>query len=165
MKIKAMALALACAAGLASAPAAQANELIIGAKVGLLDFDANGFDNTFTGGLQLGYEFLDLAVVDLAGELEITRSLSAGDAPGGDYDYSALGAFVSARSAGPIYVIGRIGFIDGDVDYSAGDDQSDSGVALGLGFGSSVGLRWELEMTTYDLNDSDATLFTFGLSF
>jgi len=160
-----MAIALACSAGLAGAPAAQADEMIIGAKLGVIDIDANGFDSTLTGSLQLGYEFLDLAVADLAAEVEMTRSLGAGDAPGGDYDYSAIGAFISARTAGPIYVIGRIGFIDADIEHSAGADHGDSGTALGLGIGSSMGLRWELEMTTYDLDDSDVTLFTLGLSF
>jgi len=143
---------------------AQAGEFIAGIKVGVVDIEASGFDPITTASLQLGYEFTDLLVLDVALEGEITRSLSDADGPGGDYSYEDAGIFASLRSAGPVYVIARAGLVDVRLEQDSGSS-SDSGAAYGLGLGFSTGIRWEIEWTTYDFEDDDINRVSFHLSF
>ncbi len=142
----------------------QAGEFIAGIKAGVVDVEAPGFDPITTASLQLGYEFTDLLVLDVALEGEITRSLSDADGPGGDYSYENAGVFASLRSAGPIYVIARAGLVDIRLEQDSGSS-SDSGTAYGLGLGFSTGVRWEIEWTTYDFEDDDINRVSFHLSF
>ncbi|MEM7209497.1 MAG: hypothetical protein AAF434_16870 [Pseudomonadota bacterium] len=142
----------------------KAGEIIGGLKLGVVDLDASGFDPISTGTLQLGYEFVDLLAVDLAIEGDITRSLTDADGPGGDYSYQHAGLFGSIRSAGPIYVIARAGLVDVRVEQDAGSD-SDSGTAYGLGLGFSTGIRFEIEWTTYEFEDSDVQQVSLHFAF
>lgn len=158
-------LLAAAAVTAALASPAQAAELIVGVKAGIVDYEASGFDPITVASGQLGYEFIDLVAVDVAAEVEVTQSLNSADGPGGEYDYQSAGLYLSARTLGPVYVIGRAGMIKADIKRDNGADIDDSGSVLSLGLGFSTGLRWELEMSTYDFKDSDVTMVTLGLSF
>lgn len=137
-------------------------ELLIGAKAGLLDYDVSGSDPGVNGSVQLGYEVLDLVAADIAIEGELSTSLVDGETPGGaDVSFESKAIYASLRTAGPVYFIGRVGFADAEIE-----DTSDSDVSTGIGIGfSTLGLRWEVEYTTYKVKDVDVDYITLGLSF
>lgn len=142
-----------------------ASEIIIGAKAGIINFEAKGVDPTTIGSVQLSYEFLDLVAADIATELEVTKSIADGESDAGDYSYSSKALYLSARTLGPIYVIGRAGVIDVEVDFDNAGSSDDKGMAYGVGIGFSTGIRVELEVTQYEFENSDTTVVTLGLHF
>ncbi len=142
----------------------QADGIVVGVKAGAVDIDSPGFDTITTASLQIGYEFVDLLAADLGIEVEVTQSISAADGPSGDFDYTGLGLFASARSAGPIYVTGRVGAVNANVDQASGDTD-ETNFAYGLGLGFSLGLRWEIEWTKFEFNNDDVNQFNLSLSF
>ncbi|MBA3581339.1 MAG: hypothetical protein H0W44_02685 [Gammaproteobacteria bacterium] len=157
-----------------------AGELIIGAKVGVIDYN---FDNalvTTTGpalknaeadnatnmSVQGSYEFLNLAVADLAFEAEYSRSLSDATiepvvGPKVEAGFQSTAVYISARSAGPVYVIARLGAAQAEI----GDLAEDTGTAFGVGAGFSLGIRWELEYTQYDIDEIEVKYLSLGLAF
>jgi hypothetical protein len=142
---------------------AQADELIFGVKGGLADIDVSGYDPITVVGGQIGYEFLNLVAADLAVEAELMKSAAAADA--GEYDFMSTGLYLSARTAGPVYVIGRVGYINAEIDHSTNGKSDDSGNVLSLGLGFSTGIRTELEFTTYNFDDNDVKMISLGLHF
>lgn len=137
-------------------------ELLIGAKAGLVDYDVSGSDPGVNGSVQLGYEVLDLIAADIAIEGELSTSLVDGSAPNGDdVSFESKGIYASLRTAGPVYFIGRVGFADAEINNTSDTDTS---VGVGVGF-STLGLRWEVEYTTYTVKDVDVNYVTLGLSF
>jgi hypothetical protein len=149
---------------------AFANELLLGAKAGIfdLDFKDAGSEDPFAAStIMVGYEFLDLAIVDIGFELDFTSSLTEGEVGGQDYSYQGLGGLFSVRTAGPIYFVGRAGYVDSEVDPEIGSTIDDSATQLGVGIGFSTGLRWELQLESlqYHDRDDDAMYLNVGLSF
>ena len=142
----------------------QAGDFFGGIKAGIVDPEASGFDPTTTASAQLGYEFADFWIFDVAVEGEITRSITDGDAPGGDYSYEQNSVFTSLRTAGPVYFTARAGFVDARIE-QPGRSSSDDGIAYGIGVGFSTGIRWEIEWTTYEFNNDDVNQLGFHLSF
>ena len=153
----------------------QANELIIGVKGGFyhVEPDLSGIDTTpaimISG--QIGYEFLDLVAADIAVEFEAAKSITdvEFDVPAaGKDDQSILtgAVYLSARSAGPIYAIGRLGYARTQADSDqTGATAYENGTAIGAGVGFSTGFRGEVELTRYDLEDSDDTAYYLSLGF
>lgn len=136
-------------------------ELLIGAKVGLVDYDTSSSDPAVNGSFQLGYEILDLVAADIAIEGEISTSLVDGEIGTADAGFESTGVYASLRTAGPVYFIGRIGFVDAEIE---GFDDSDTSMGVGVGF-STMGLRWEVEYTTYEIETLDVNYITLGLAF
>lgn len=156
-----------CAIAMATAlapTASMANELIVGVKAGIHNVDVSGFDPAPLVSAQLSYEFLDLAAADIAVELEVGKSASDGESDAGDFSVTTAGVFISARTVGPIYAIGRIGVAKTELEFD-GFDVDDSGVAMGVGIGFSTGLRTELELTRYDIDDEQALYLSLGVAF
>lgn len=161
---------------------AMANELIVGVKAGVYKPKESAFKPVPMASAQLTYEFLDLVAADFAVELEAGSSLSDGDVdtaklgiPSGvksKYDVQNIGLYLSARTAGPIYAIGRIGVARSEVNgsaslagISAGVNAKDTGLSIGGGVGFSTGLRTEVELTVFD-NDSEKNLYaSLGFAF
>jgi hypothetical protein len=136
-------------------------ELLIGAKAGLVDYDVSGSDPGVNGSVQLGYEILNLIAADIAIEGELTTSLADGEIIGQDVGFESTGVYASLRTAGPVYFIGRVGYADTEIE-----NVDDSGTSMGVGVGfSTLGLRWEVEYTTYEVKDVDVDYITLGLSF
>lgn len=165
MKIKHLLAATALAA--CSVTSVQASELIVGVKGGLTDVKSSGFGDPATvGTVQLGYEFLDLIAADIAAELELTSSLNDGEAGSDDYAYSSQGIFISARTLGPLYAIGRVGIVSAEIELDkAGTETDDTGTSVGVGIGFSTGLRWELEASRTEFKDDSITQLTLGVHF
>jgi hypothetical protein len=152
---------------------AQANELLIGVKGGVQEII---FEDEILGNseedpaimvsAQIGYEFLDLAVFDIAAELELATSLTEGEVANRDYNNQSKGLFASARSAGPIYFIGRLGYVDTEIDFTDRANIQDNAIAYGLGVGFSMGIRLELELTQYEYDEiGTGSYLSLGLSF
>lgn len=159
---------------------AAAGELLIGAKAGIIDpdFDGTEDDDPFAAvTLGIGYEFLDMVAVDIGAELEYTSSLTDGKLGPADaeYSYESLGLIFSLRTAGPVYFIGRAGYLDQSFDFDATsiDDIDDDATVIGAGIGFSTGIRWEIQLDSYSYNNSDditgadgsAYYLNVGLSF
>lgn len=144
-------------------------ELLIGAKAGLVDYDVSGSDPGVNGSVKLGYEVFDLIAADIAVEAELSTSLTDGEIPvmGTSFDASldTMGVYASLITAGPVYFIGRVGYVDAEIDIG-GVSFDDSGTSMGVGLGfSTAGLRWEVEYTTYEVENVDVNYITLGLSF
>jgi hypothetical protein len=140
-------------------------ELLIGAKAGVVDYDVSGSDPGVNGSVQLGYEVLDLIAADIAIEGELTTSLTDGEILGQDASFESKGVYVSLRTAGPVYFIGRVGYVDAEAEIGGlSFDDSDTSMGAGIGF-STAGLRWEVEYTTYEIENTDINYITLGLSF
>ena len=145
-------------------------EFVIGAKLGAVQIDTSGaadYDYGVQGSVQLGYEFLNLGLADIALEGELTTSITdAEDSNGliGDTSFDSTGLYASIRTAGPIYVIGRLGYVNGEISTPTGS-VDDSSVSKGIGIGFSGGLRFEIEYTTYEVENVDVEFISLGLSF
>lgn len=154
---------------------AQANELVFGVKGGIHQIDLSAYDPAAMVSAQISYEFLDLAAVDVALELEAGKTISDakvdfGPAPGDqtDAEVTTIGAYISVRTAGPVYAIGRIGVANTDVsfeDKANFTDGDDTGVSAGAGVGFSLGVRTEIELTRYEVDKEQAYYLSLGVAF
>lgn len=146
--------AIALAAGAAPASAGS-----ITLSTGRVEPDRGGFDAATTASVRYGLEILDAGLAEFDLEFEGVTTLDSGDAPNGsEYDFTSLGVGLSARTAGPVYAIGRYGIARNEIDIDGGGDTSENQQSIGLGVGGSVGLlQVELLATQYleegDLDD------------
>lgn len=159
---------LAALAGLLATSTAMANGSIT-LSTGRVDPSADGFGSTTTAHIRFANEILDIGVAEFDLELDAAKETSAGDAPNGnEYDFTSYGVGISARTAGPLYAIGRYGIARNELDISGGDDISETQQSIGAGIGGSIGiLQLELMATRYleegDLED--ITWITAGIRF
>lgn len=162
MMIKKTLTVIAISALSLASQTASAGGLHFGLKTGAYKFETKSDSKTSFAPMisgQIGYEFLDLTAVDVAAELEIGRTVGHSTLKnlGKEFDVSAttVGGYLSARTLGPIYAIGRVGYaqttFDGDVS-----SKKVSGPVIGVGAGFSLGVRTELEVTRYALSDDKA---------
>jgi len=150
-----------------------ANELIVGVKAGIHSVDNKSYDPAPMLSAQISYEFLDVVAADFALELEAGKTASDGEASNtsgqkADFSSTTAGIYLSARTTGPIYAIGRIGIVKTKIDFDASSGQTnidDNGIAVGAGIGFSTGLRTELELTSYDVDEEQAYYLSLGLAF
>lgn len=165
--------------GLAS-QSAFAGGFNIGAKSGFYKVDPNNGSELDVKSVvpmvsaQIGYEFLDLTAVALAAELELGKTLSKvkfEDNEGDSFKASAtvMSGYLSARTIGPVYAIGRVGYSQTKLSLPEGSVKFKK-PAIGAGVGFSLGVRSEIELTQYTLKNDDgnfgkAYYLTFGGSF
>jgi outer membrane immunogenic protein len=143
-----------------TAPSIYAGNFYFGAKVGQMVIDNIGVNDPTNIGLTLGYE-IGTVVADVGVEGEYTRSAKSGSYEDHDVDVETMGLYVAARSAGPIYAKGRLGYVNTNVDGRTGIE--DSGVSFGLGFGFSVGIaQFEFEYTKIN---ADINFFSAAVLF
>ena len=178
MKTRIIAATLALAAGIGAATAAQAEgKIYVGAKLGLVDVDASGFDKGLNVGAYGGYNLLgqdshfaaDLGGGTLAVEGEVTLTAVKGDASVyGDWNLTSIGAYAAYRHplTSDFYLKGKLGLVryDLDSDLAVPAAVFDSGIntslAAGIGAGWKVGPgRLEAEITTYE---SDVLFLSAG---
>lgn len=123
---------------------------------------------------QLGYDFLDLTAIKLGAELELGKTLSKvkfDDNEGDSFKASAtiMSGYVTARTIGPVYAIGRAGYAQTKLSLPEGNVAFKK-PSIGAGVGFSLGLRSEIELTQYTLkkdngNFGKAYYLTYGGSF
>lgn len=142
-------------------PYAAAGEWLVGAKAGVVDIDFSAADAGVGGSFMLGKEVIDLVAADIAIEGELTESLSDPEIGNSEISFSSKALYASLRTAGPIYVIGKLGVASAEFE-----NTDDTGSSLGVGVGFSLGgLRWEVEYTTFEVENTDVNYITLGLSF
>jgi outer membrane immunogenic protein len=150
-----------------------AAEMAIGVKGGKIDYDVEGTDPGLNGSLQLAFDIFDLGLADIAIEGEYSTSLTDGEIDFGpatlDTSFESMAVYASLRTAGPVYVIARVGYANTEVEVE-GFSEDDTGIATGLGVGFSMGLRMEIEYTKYEpefdtLGDFDVEYLTLGFAF
>ena len=151
---------------------ATAGELLIGAKIGLIDPEFDHIDKSdpfVATTLGVGYEFLDLLAVDIAAEVEVTSSLTESTLGNSDYNYDNLALIFSLRTAGPVYFIGRAGAMKQEFDFvdatPVGFSEKDNGTILGAGIGFSTGLRWEIQLDAHKYSNKDNTPYNDGTAY
>ncbi len=147
-------------ASMTFAPSAYAGDVIFGFNIGVnrVDLDnRNDQRDPIVANVTLGYEFLNLVAADMAVEVDYSRSLSQGEADNDKYDYSSTGLFLSLRTIGPLYAIGRAGVVKNTFDFDSGAEIDTDGTALTAGVGFSLGVRTELTLTRYDLDGEGKT--------
>lgn len=174
MKTKTLTVAVALAAGLAAGGTARADgKIYVGGVVGVVDYDAPGFDRALNAGVYGGYNLLgrnshwnaDLKGGALAVEGQVTLSLAKGDAgAAGDWDMTSFAVYAAYRHAFTdyFYVKGKLGFANYtvDTDLPSAYDDSSTALSAGLGAGWKLGPgSIEVEVTTHE---SDVLFFSGG---
>lgn len=160
---------------MAAAPSIATAGINFGVKAGAQKLEVEGFEvPAIAVSGQVAYEILDLTAVALAAELEMSKSISNGKFESkAELSTQTVGAYVSARSIGPLYAIGRLGVakVDTEVETPIGSSSfSDTGVSMGVGAGFSLGARTEIELTNYKVKGNgdsakDMYYLTVGLGF
>lgn len=154
-----------------------AGEWLAGIKLGAVDPDIPGYDETPMATLVLGYQFArpvgDRGSSSIELELGFSGSEDLGvDSPYGDgeYDVQAAGIFFNYRSPGTVYFKGKLGLLDMNIDtiLLSGEEfkNNDANLAFGLGAGVRLGgddgratLEAEWVSTSGDI---DTNLYNLG---
>jgi hypothetical protein len=153
---------------------AASAEFVIGVKGGTVDYDVAGSDPGLNGSIQLAFDIFDLGIADIALEGEYSTSLTDAEIDVGpgtlDTSLETTALYASLRTAGPIYLIARVGYAKTEIEVE-GFTSDDTGVATGVGVGFSMGLRMEIEYTRYKpefdapLGKVDIEYLTLGFAF
>ncbi len=153
--------------GLAATAPVQAGSFTL--STGRVEPDTKGFDAATTANLRYGVEVFDVGLVEFDAEVEGATDISSGEtANGRDYGFDSVGAALSARTAGPLYFIGRYGISRNRLDIDGGDRFTETQQSIGVGVGASIALtQFELMATHYPEEGSidDVTWLTVGVRF
>jgi hypothetical protein len=158
--IRKMAAAGALMAGMAFAPAALA-DWTFGANAGKMMIDASGVDDPTNAGVVIGKEW-SVVFGDAAVEAEFTTSIDDGSFLGNDVNVNTQAVYGAIRTAGPVYVIGKLGVLREEVEIGSISD-SDTGVSAGIGVGFSIGLA-QMEVQ-YTVVEEDISYLSVGVRF
>ncbi len=157
--------ALALGLGLASV-SAQAASLTL--TTGRADIEETGYEPATIASLRIGTEVLDAGLVEIGAGVEAATDIEAGEtAEGEEWNFRSLGGYLSGRTAGPVYLIGRLGLARQRVEIDGNADTATQQSA-GIGVGASTGIvRLELMATRYGSEGEldDITWFSAGISF
>lgn len=154
-------------AGAIMAAPASAGSLTL--STGRVEPDTNGFDSATTANLRFGNEIFDVGLAEFDLEFELATDIEPGTtANGRDYGFTSVGAHLSARTAGPLYLLARYGVARNEFDIDGGGDTTETQHGVGLGVGASAGIvQIELLATQYresgDLDD--VTWISAGVRF
>ncbi|MGB5405279.1 MAG: outer membrane beta-barrel protein [Thiogranum sp.] len=130
----------------------QAEGWYLGASVGAMDADIDGFDNATNAGFLAGYDVFSKEIFAASIEAEFTTTVSDGDLKSsginGDWDIDTRAVYVVSRLGDRFYGKVRYGFLweDFSVDFP-GNSQSDSdssiswGAAVGWMFAEQLGVQ------------------------
>ena len=136
---------------------------------GRADSGRSGYDPASTVGVRLGSELADVGLASFDGELDVAGTVNPGTTKSGkDWDFRSVGAYVTARTAGPVYLLGRVGLARESISVDGGRDVNGTQHAVGLGVGVSAGVTdLELVATRYsgDSQLDDVTWITAGFRF
>lgn len=152
-----------CAAVMGPAQAAS-----LSVTTGWADSGESGYDPATIASLRLGTEILDLGVAKFDLGVEAAKDIEKGTtASGEDWGFQSLGAYLSGRTAGPVYLIGRLGVAHQEIEVGGRTDDGTQ-TSVGIGAGTSIGiLRLEVTANRYgsagDLDD--ITWISAGISF
>lgn len=149
---------LVAALGIFSSPLFA--DFYIGAKTGVLEPDASGFDADDDNplALQLGYSFGPLSL-----QGEFYSSESEVETLGTDAELDVIGVYGVFRTPGFFYFMAKGGLVDGEVNVigSPEFDQDDTTLSYGIGAGLDLAdfIFIEAEYVLYDVENVDFDFF------
>lgn len=139
-----------------------ADGLYVGVQAGSMNHDGSGFDSANNLGITLGYEFLNVALGDIAIEGGYTNTVDKGNAPTGDWEIQTLALYGVFRTAGPIYFKAKGGVLGSNIKESSQSNTSTE-FSGGIGGGFSLGIaQLELEYTRIE-EDVDFISLTLNI--
>lgn len=162
MKNQNLRRALAFVVGVALCAVASAEEspLYFGLKAGQMDIDHGGFDTSSNFGLLFGYDLFRDVNGSFAVEAEYTHDISKGDVhvggANGDWKIETIAGYGAYRTAGPVYLKAKAGYLREDISVSGVSGTGVSGKNSKFSFGAGVGYYFnrktgiELEYTVID---------------
>ena len=139
---------------------AKAGGLHISASVGYLSAEQTDNDSdhgNFAGTATVGVEVLGLVLATVYAELERTQLLGDGEWNGEDYDYKSDGVFLAVRTLGPLYAVGRVGYVKAEFDPEIRERAGSRDEAISVGVGYSLGIRNELLYTRIEHDGGGTT--------
>ena len=99
---------------------------------------------------------------DIGVQAEFTTTIGEGDFYGYDVSIDTQAIFGAFRTAGPVYLIAKAGFLREEVEIGP-VSEDDTGLAAGIGVGFSVGVaQLELEYTQVE---EDVGYLSLGVRF
>ena len=149
-------------------PTAHAGGLHLAAGVGYLNTEQNGSSNdhgNFAGTVTVGVELMGLILGTVYAEFERSELFDEGEWDGQDYGYSSDGVFLALRTLGPLYAVGRVGYVKAEFDPELRSSVGKRDEAISLGVGYSVGIRNELLYTHIEHEgggETDVISFVIG---
>ncbi len=150
---------------------AHAEGLYLGAKAGLVSVDDSAFDDALNAGVLIGYELPANDRLSWALEAELTTSVADGDFQAfgvkGDWNIDTQALYGVMKFGDSLYGKVKLGVLREDVSASAGGvsaDESDSGLAWGLGGGVRVNDYLDVE-AEYSQIESDAAFISVGVNY
>lgn len=147
-------------AGAATAPAAMA-DMYFGVNAGPMMVDVAGVDDPTNAGVLIGKEW-GVAIGDIGVQAEFTTSIDDGNFRGYDVSIDTQAIYGAFRTAGPLYLIAKAGFLREEVEIG-GVSEDDTGLAAGIGIGFSMGVaQLELEYTQIE---EDVGYLSLGVRF
>ena len=160
------------ALGVAAAPAAQAAAgVYLGASVGLMDANIDGFDEATNAGALLGYEFFNMDIVYVSAETEFTTTVSDGDAKfsgqKGNWDIDSRAVYLAVRVGDTLFAKARYGvaWVDVSVETDGRSlSDSDSSGSWGASFGWNFSEHWGIQAGGVVV-DSDVDYWSLGLGY
>jgi len=128
------------------------------------DFDGISVDEGNAIGVTLGYSFAPNMTAELeyvTGETEI-----AGNLRGLDVDVTTLAFYAAYRSSGPLYFIGRLGYVSIELAAEELTDNDETGLSYGVGGGYKLtpNLGFELDYTVVE-EDTDWLMLSARFNF
>jgi len=130
----------------------QAEGWYLGASLGAMNADSDGFDDAANAGFLAGYDVFSKEFLAASIETEFTTTVSDGDVKNsginGDWDIDTRAVYVVSRLGNRFYGKVRYGFLWEDISVDiAGNSQSDSdssiswGAAMGWMFADHLGVQ------------------------
>lgn len=128
------------------------------------DFDGISVEEGNAFGVTLGYSFAPNMTAELeyvAGAAEITGNLRSLDV-----DVTTLALYAAFRSSGPLYFIGRLGYVSLELAAEELPDTDDTGLSYGLGGGYQLtpSLGLEVDYTVVE-EDTDWLMLSARFKF
>lgn len=138
---------------------AQAADWYFGVTAGPMMIDTPSLNDPTNVGLLLGREW-SVGLGDVGLEGEFTATIDEGSLGGQDVSISTQALYAAFRSAGALYLIGKVGVLREEVEIGAAS-ATDTGASVGAGVGLSLGIaRVELQ---YTVIESDVAYVSLGL--
>lgn len=147
------------------APAAKADITVF---LGHTSIDRSGFGSVTTAGLRANILRVPAGVVGFSLDAEGSTTIDKGSAPDGrEWDYRSGGLYATARTAGPLYLLGRVGVARNRFAVD-NDSTTETQTGAGIGIGASLRvLRFEVTANRFGSSgDIDrVTWITAGVTF
>lgn len=148
-----------------------AGGVYLGPSVGIMDADANGFDEATNAGVLLGYEFFNLEQFYVSAEAEFTTTVSDGDlkfgGQKGEWDIDTRAIYLASRVGDVIYMKVRFGAAWSDVSAKIAGlsvSDSDSSISWGGALGWNFTRHWAVQADGTRM-DSDVNYWNLGVNY